>query len=379
MLTRSSLLLLSCALIGACADFDREDRIEDLRVLAVRTEPAEILYSPIYAVLPSEQRPPLPTTDVQVEVFAFEPRGGPVEAGVWRCPPGTGICELRDAEGKLPADVPDELGEVFEAEVDELERDPSGLVRGLELTYRFTPDIVDAYVPKTPDGQPVPSFFPEYAYFIVDIDSPSHDEIRHETAFKRLPVGLDLFDPGLPAEFRDALGAAFGIELCDERVPDEEYVEGRTSCVEPRGANQNPSLLGFDLLAPDEEPEEGARTAETSQLGTESLLSVPRGGSVSVVPVFRPGARERYQVLGFEIESSELFIENRLEDLACSWYTTRGDVSAGLTSLPLDPSLGVTWFLPSAGVEPGERDVLVMVVRDQRGGTAVGRITVEYR
>src|SRR5690606_19175906 len=147
--------------------------------------------------------------------------------------------------------------------------------------------------------------------------------------------------------------------------------EGRTDCVEPRGPNLNPALLGFDL---DDESElasledEGIRFAEVSDLGPSSLLRVPRGGRVHLTPVFPPGDQQHYQVIGFEVDSSELFIENRWEDYIVSWYTTRGDVSDPLTEVQLGDRLGVTWQLPRANVESGERDTIIAVVRDQRGG-----------
>src|SRR4051812_10926627 len=53
---------------GGCTNFPREDRVEDTRVLAIKTEPAEILYSPLF-LTPASQRPPgfpLPSVDVNV-------------------------------------------------------------------------------------------------------------------------------------------------------------------------------------------------------------------------------------------------------------------------------------------------------------------------
>lgn len=383
-----SVLLVACALFGACTNFDREDRIEDLRVLAVRTEPAEILYNPLYAFTRPDERPPgleLPGVDMQVEVFAVEPRGGLVRSEVRLCPDGNFACVdfdpshlFADLGGEPRIDLEEAyLPRAAETDVD-LERDPAGQLPGLRFDWRFTEAVIDSIVPRTAGGDPIPSFFPELPRFAIDLESKAHAEVTRETAFKRVPVGVDLWDPSLPPEFRDTLSVALGIQLCDERVPDEEYVEGRTDCVEPRGPNQNPALIGFDVLAPDEEPEDGVRTAETSDLGLSSVLSVPRGGVVSLMPVFAPGTLERYQVLSFDIEASTLTIENRREDLALSWYTTRGD-AFGETSLQFGGHFGVDWSLPFSGIEPGERDVLVLVARDQRGGTAVARVTVEYR
>jgi hypothetical protein len=95
--------------------------------------------------------------------------------------------------------------------------------------------------------------------------------------------------------------------------------------------------------------------------------------------MFAPGAVERYQVLSFDIEASRITILNRVEDLACNWYSTRGPTSNTLTSLQFTRErLGVLWQLPADAVS-GERDSLVLVVLDQRGGTAVAEVTVTYR
>lgn len=384
-----------CALAAACADFDREDRIEDLRVLAVRTEPAEILYHPFYALLPPDQRPPflaLPSYDVDVEVFAYDPRGGRFVISTQLCPIGAGTCldfDPADAlAGEPDASAPDLLA-VHEPRVEELELpsaderdDPSGRIPTMGYSFTLTPAVVDSLIPNTASGQPIPSFFAELPRFVVDVQNDSVGEIPRETAYKRLPVQLDVAHPDLPADFLDTFGQILGVQYCDSVIPDEEFEEGRTDCVEPRGPNLNPDLLGFDLDDDDDLPaldDEGIRFAETSDLGRSSLLRVPRGGHINLTPVFPPGDQQHYQVLSYEVDSQELFIENRWEDYVVSWYTTRGDVSDPLTDIQLDRHLGVTWQLPREDVESGERDTIVAVVRDQRGGTTVAKVVVEYR
>ena len=103
------------------------------------------------------------------------------------------------------------------------------------------------------------------------------------------------------------------------------------------------------------------------------------GGRVAITPLWEPGAAERYQVLSFDIDTSEVVILNRVEDLACTWYSTRGDLSGTLTSLQFNRErLGIVWQLPS-DAESGEQDSLVLVVLDQRGGTTVAELHVVYR
>ncbi len=378
-----------------CADFDREDRIEDLRVLAVRTEPAEILYHPFYALLPPADRPPvltLPSYDVDVEVYAFDPRGGAILSTTQLCPVGAGACldfDVGDVLAREPDSAEGALRDVHAPKESELtlepageSGEPTGRIEGLRYAYTFTPPVIDSIIPNTTAGQPIPSFFPELPLFVVDVQNQSVADVPRETAYKRLPVQLDVAHPDLPDGFLDTFGQILGITYCDAVIPDEEFVEGRTDCVEPRGRNENPGLLGFDMDDDDELAgleDEGVRFAELSDLGPSSLLRVPRGGHVNLTPVFPPGDRQHYQVLSFDIETSALFAENRWEDYVVSWYTTRGDVSNPQTETLFSGRLGVTWQLPSADVESGQRDTIVAVVRDQRGGTTVGKVVVEYR
>jgi hypothetical protein len=71
-------LLSLLSITVACTSFDREDRIEDTRVLAVEVTPPEILYSPLFLTPPALRPFPLFGTTLEVKVHAFDPRGGTV-------------------------------------------------------------------------------------------------------------------------------------------------------------------------------------------------------------------------------------------------------------------------------------------------------------
>lgn len=369
---------LLCALLAfsACTNFDREDRLEDLRVLAVRTEPAELFVSPLY-LLPTGARPPLPSADVRMEVFAYDPRGGNVVVTSRLCTREEGRCIA-----EIPEDDRSSLAGIhtpsrIEQEVDNLDTDPTGRIRGLDYPFEFTENDIASFMPF--------GIFSEYVYLAMDVDNPNQDIVARESAFKRFPVSLNLWDPSTPPELRaslvEQLQRSFGVALCDERVPDDEYQEGPTTCVEPREANENPSLLGFRILEADERPADGVLTTDEASpdVGVRSLLRVSRGATLRVEPIFAPGVRERYQIIGYTIEDSALFIENRLEDTVASWYSTAGNVSTGQSTLQFDGNLAISWALPQTGIAAGQRDSLIVVIRDQRGGAAVGQITVEYR
>lgn len=398
------LFVLIFGFIGAssCTDFDREDRIEDMRVLAIKTEPAEILYSPFHLTAAATRPPilPLPTTTVDIEVFAYDPRGGRTKMSLQLCPEGAGdaTCRLYDRELDLleePEGVRDELRALLEPQVTEseidLETNPLGRVAPNEVTWQFTPAVIDFFIPDV-DGTPVPSIFPVLPRVVAiseNLDQQAPNVVK-ERAFKRIPVALDLTSADLPPEVVDDLAAGLGIALCSEPIPDAEFeLQGRASCLQPRLPNNNPVLTGWFPQdgSLGEELREGTLTRADLE-GEEILdgdvieIEAEPGAVVQITPVFdesgsAPNSVEKYQVISFDIEANKIIILNRVEDLACTWYSTRGEVSQTLTAEQFTNALGVTWTLPT-DAEPGQTDVLVMVVLDQRGGTAVGEISVKY-
>lgn len=390
----TTLWLLLSALLGAgCTNFDREDRIEDMRVLAVRMEPPEILYSPLF-LQPAAQRPPgfpLPTVDVQIELFAFDPRGGRVRTSVQLCPDDAedNSCRVYDAAEDLagePAAAREEIAALLTPVVTEsdiaADATPVGRVLPATATWHLTPPVIDFFINDDNRGNPIPSIFPVTPRVVVDarnLDIVEAGAVQKERAFKRLPISIDLTSPELPPEVTEDLAAGLGVALCDEPISDEEFLEqGRAACLERRLPNHNPGLLGFKIEPDPAQMSEGYLSDVAPDLGIGSLLRADPGALIAVTPVFAPDASEQYQVISFDIETSKIIVLNRVEDLACTWYSTRGDVSASLTALQQGDALGVTWRLPFEA-QSGERDSMVLVVLDQRGGTAVAEITVEFR
>jgi hypothetical protein len=385
----------------ACVNFDREDQIEDTRVLAVRATPAEVLFSPLY-LTPAAQRPPfpLPTTNVDVDIFAFDPRGGLVTTSIGMCPDDAGdsSCRLydKDDDPNYQALVEPGRSEVdalltpqtAQGEID-LDADVAGRVTPSRFSFSITPAAIDFFQPKDASGQNAPSIVPVLPRFtiVVENDTAKADgeAVFAERAFKRLPLSIDLADPSLPADFLGDLAQAIGVELCSDPLPrpgdaGDTFVEGPAPCLHPRVANQNPALAGFKL-----EPtvETDALTkgtvVATPDLGLSSLVRVDAGKQIALTPVWAEGAVERYQVLSFDIETSRIGVENRVEDMACQWYVTRGSTANPQTALQFTTErLGNVWSLPR-NARSGERDSLVLVVLDQRGGTSVAQVTVEYR
>lgn len=383
-------------LASSCLDFPREDRIEDTRVLAIRTEPAEIMYSPLHLFAPAERPPlPLPTIDVEVEVWAFDPRGGAITRTMQLCPEGVRVgasgdptCKRVDPDvfvDREPVDVQDEIAAVYLPRAGAVDVDvdvvgPAGLVPGFRETYAFTPAVIDSIIEDDEEGTPIPSIFPLLPRFAVEVENTSQPAVNEERAFKRLPLNLDLASPDLPAGFGADLAEALGFSICDAPIPapGEEFVEGEAPCLHPRAPNANPDLVGFEITLNGENKLDEYTFADEAPVPRVALIRADAGARLTIEPVFRADSVENYQIVSFDIEESRVLLVNRVEDTALNWYTTDGDVSSSLTALQLDHEVGVDWNL-ATDKEPGERDTLVVVVQDQRGGSAVGTITVEYR
>ncbi len=398
--------LVSLGLVGVgasglgCVDFDLEERIEDTRLLGVRHEPAEIMFSPLF-LLPAQQRPPfpLPSFEVQTEIYAYDPRGGAVQMTTLMCPDdgADASCRLYDKDfdenfARLDGPTRDEVEGLLTPQktfVEAQEGSAAGRLTPTTLTTTISPGVIDFFQPKNAAGENVPSVFPVLPRIAIEIENQSQKadgaEVFKERGFKRLPLTMDLADQSLGPDFIANLSAGLGITLCDGPVPgpdevaDEDF-EGLAECLAPRGPNQNPPLLGFRLESTDvvDELTQGYLEGEPD-LGLRSLVRASPGGTIAITPVWEAGASERYQILSFDIDTSEIIVVNRVEDLAGTWYSTRGDLSSTLTSLQFNNErMGIVWQLPS-DAEPGETDTLVLVVLDQRGGTTVAELNVVYR
>jgi len=386
---------------AGCVDFDIEEQFIDTRILASRITPAEILFSPLF-LLPPSQRPPIPIADVDVEVelFAFDRRGGDVTVTTQLCPEGAGdaSCRLYDKDfdddfARLVEPGKSQVAALLEPVTVEGTIDPDsravGRVTPSTFNYTVTPGAIDFFQPKNSAGDNVPSIFPLLPRFAFEVENRTQkdagEEVFQERAFKRLPLSIDLADPSLPLSFRNTLANNLGITLCDGPIPDDTEVpddefEGTAACLHPRGPNVNPELIGFRLESTTDASELTQGTLEGEpDLRNGSLIRVSPDASIAVTPMWAPGAVERYQVISFDVDTSAVTVLNRVEDMACNWYASRGLPSSALTSLEFtDERLGVVWNFP-VDAESGERDSLVLVVQDQRGGTTVFTVNVEYR
>jgi hypothetical protein len=385
--------VLAVLTLSACNNFQQQSNIEDLRVIAVRTEPAEIFYSPLHVLLPPDARPfgfRLPDYEVDVEVWAFDPRGGLMQTTVSLCPPDEdSTCRFFEPEERIeraPENIQDALRALYQPDPvqavltdDDLAKDPAGRIPGMTQTWDFSADVIDSLL-YDENGNAGLDLFPIYPKIAVRAEALEAVEVNEERAYKRLPLTLNYNDPDLPPEFKDLIFDILGAEPCDVQPTREEFVEGRTDCFFTRPANTNPTLVGFNLLPPEQEvePEKPIAYSDVADLEPKALLEVTPGSRVHLEPVFPEDVREMYQIFSFDLDDGTLVLENRFEDLSINWFKTGGSAPASSQPPQFGGTFDVIWELPS-NRGPGERDTLVAVIRDQRGGVAVGEIVVQYR
>jgi len=411
-LLSSSLAVAALVAVTGCADFDRQDHIEDTRVLAVRTEPAEVKFSPLYSLLPPSDRPPflqLPAPGpMTVEVFAYDPRGGLIRTSTQMCPPNApdSSCLNNYEPEDFLQDFTDEQREVLDdlyvpheqeqTVTDEMVvEDPAGRLRNVGFTFDFNSTVIDSIVQ---GDLPV---FPIYPRVVVEAENlrplPGKDPVEtfdgafKERAFKRIPVSMDFEDPSLPVELRTVLYDILGFPACEQSWDEVEIIDSDPSdCIYAFPANQNPELLGFDILDAEKQPVYDPDDPQTPVLtldgpldiGKKSVVSAARGTVLHLDPVFPTGVSEPYQAFGIDLETEAFTLQNRREDIVVTWYTTAGDVGPTQNTVLLNLTMGVDWTLPSANddrFEAGDRITLIAVVRDQRGGVDVGEVVVELR
>ncbi|MDP2342204.1 MAG: hypothetical protein Q8O67_14705 [Deltaproteobacteria bacterium] len=340
MLARVLVLLPA---LSACTQFDRQDQVKDLRVLAARTEPAEIFYDAAAPFIP---------VDVTFSVFAYDPRGGSVTTTVELCAPDdeTQCTPLGTNEGVADPE------------------DPAGRVTNAEFTVSIDDALFRSFVSTL-------SFTSALPTFQIVVENEGASGVTEELAFKRLPFTLDLAT--LPPPLAGPIEQIYGVPLCTpaspEAPPEPPLEPGTAVCVQPVPPNLSPVLVGFDIGSGD--PAEEVIIADAAAFPPHAVLTAAAGSELRIDPVLAEGSIEHHQVQTLDLVSSALGLDNRTEDIAVTWTSTAGDVGRATTVISDESGLGIVWRLPEG--KAGDRCALVVVVFDQRGGIVVGQVDVE--
>jgi hypothetical protein len=404
-------LAVACAVGASCTDFEQEEQVRDMRVLAIRTFPAEFLFSPLFLTPPAQRPfPPPPLGNLNFEIIAPDPRGGTADVTTQWCPENAQDSTCRqDTPDTLLAGVDSIAAGVLRplltpvsTEAPILLDDTSvayGQVTTPELLQSLPAEFVDFVQNKDDNGNVIPSVFPLLPRIVVNVDNRDAEDkainpdVDNERAFKRVPLSVNLADPMLPPQLRDVLAENLGIVLCEGSIDDDPtFTPGETSdCLYTKRPNQNPDLKGF-ILDNSSDPKELTKEmlyGTDPDLGAVSRSIVSGGGPIGLTPMFGEGSVERYQVLSFDIANSKIKIVNRVEDIVVEYFVTRGQLTGTKSALEFIDTLGSIWTTPSpcdttgdrdlTCSQSGERDSLVMVARDQRGGVSSVTMNVQFR
>ena len=373
----------------------REHRVEDLRVLGIRAEPAAFYVGRDGSA-----------GDVVITPFIYDPRGGEITMRI-------GLCALPSVFDSC-VDVPIE---VRSASLIANGQHPLGRVDDAVTTLRLGPADVQELVALTTASL---SGVPIFVTVVVDVTRPGADPAERERATLTLPLRLDpsrvddvsqdpgvrlCVDPADPVENAVCLGEALP-GLCGDAVVDAGEscdppdgalcsaeclssdpcaVFGSPPCLERLPANMPPRIVGFDT-DPGEE-DFALRVADQGfDVVAGGAIEFTRGQTLRFGPVvdvegafdpvqdfFPPSFDRRCEALltaacpTFEVPSVRFYVRDGRFDLEVN---TGGAVN----------ETGNTIAELSVGEDTEAKDeVVVVVVSDSRGGLDVVELTVRLR
>jgi hypothetical protein len=336
---------LAAIAAGCAGDVPSPTLVEDLRVLAIRAEPPEVLVD----------GPGAPLGSVTFDALVVDPRGL-ATSYTWSFCPVASAETCGDYDRKRAA-----APEAAQPALD--------LARALQAQG-------DAGPP--PDGgvgdQAIGSFavpLPEelFAYHLADsalglgngawlsavLALRTGEQVL--TAQKRVVLNardLSVWNPQLQA--------AFGWQVCAAGSTEPGCLP-----LAPRTPNHNPDIATVELAR-------GAH-ADVPFAPVDGPISVAPGETVRLRPVLADGAIESYQTIESALQGSTLHVVDRSEEPIVSWFTTAGKVADEHTAAQLTKTLDTAYTAPDAPPQAtGGRVSVWMVVRDQRGGVGWTRV-----
>jgi hypothetical protein len=324
---------------GACGDeLPSPALVEDLRVLAVRAEPPELLIDRV----DGQATQPGP---VSFQALVVDPRG-PAMVYRWRFCPVESSDTCADF-GERRAAAPAEFQPVLDAaraqqHAGQAEVIAASAARGVDAFTVQLPQTLFSYHLVT-SGLGLGNGSQVSAVLEAAVGSETL-EVQ-----KRVVLGardLSQWNPELQR---------FGWQVC---VPGA-LVPG---CVPlaPRTANRNPTIAAVEI-------------ARSKQAGAPFAplpggpLPLAPGEVIRLRPVLGPEAEERYQTVESSLQASELVVVERTEEAVVSWFATAGEFGSTRTTPQLTKTLDNSFTAPSTP-PPGGRLSIFVVVRDQRGG-----------
>jgi hypothetical protein len=335
---------------AACADDPPSPAlVEDLRILAIRADPPELLIDRL-ADLNGDQPS---QRGVAFEALVLDPRGGPMQFG-WRfCPIDSNqTCGDFDERRKLaPAAFQPALdaarAQTLAGEVTLTTTDDAA---GIEnFTVPVTNDLFTYHLADSALGLGNGA----WASAVLEVKS-AHETL---TAQKRVVLAardLSQWNPELATQ---------GWQVCTAENP----TPGCTP-LRPRIANHNPTITGVEVAR-------GSLATTQFEPLAERLVVAP-GEKLRLRPLFTADSEEPFQVVESTLQSDQLVVTNHSEELIVSWFSTAGAFSDEQTARQLTKTLDNLFTAPA--VAPTNNTLSIFVVaRDQRGGVAWTQVHVD--
>ncbi len=412
--------LLCLSLLAACVDLPKYSEVTDLRVLAVRSTPPELLDGASPAELrfealvvdPSQGEAPVhlqwqlcPPQQQQAVCAGFdeelnaEPRGLELLDGLTRAVSAASACSLSDRTRAGLSELQTLLGELRDPRYLERYRAvgegdgfgvdlsggaPNRPLRSYDTRYlrELARELEACGWPALEGAAALPDQLTDL-HLVYLLRSPLDSALgvlpsvvltaehggQQVRAQKYVPLGwrdlrtplklIELFTPGVD----------FGVELCgDVAAPGCLHLA-------PRAPNQNPTFAEV-RWAPGETPRAGDDEAWAA-LCEGCELELQRGEAVRLLPVFTPASFEPYQGIVLDPKTSRVSSFDQVEDVSVAWFVTAGAVGDELTWPKTTRSLDTWYRAPKDSAV--DRVTLWLVARDHRGGITWREVDVRLR
>jgi hypothetical protein len=342
----TTLALGLVALGAACTDdVTSPTLVEDLRVLAVRAEPPELLFE-------RDELVAGPARAVHFEALVVDPRGLPMVYD-WQFCPIESSETCGDYERKRAA-APAGYAEALDA------------ARGQRLGGSAAPAPGGAQVMGGFDVAITP---PLFGYHLLS-SGLGLGNGGWASAVLTLAAGPEANRETLRAQKRVVLGArdlaAFNSELATVGVsvcPDPaQALPAGCLPLRPRTPNRNPEILGMEIAR-------GAAATTPFAPVTGAIDLVPNE-KIRLRPVVAPDAEEPYQTIESTLEGSRLYVADRREELVVSWFATSGEFEEPQTAVQISKRIDNIYTAPAPGPGAPAPTAIFVVIRDQRGGVA---------
>ncbi len=341
-------VLIACSACGD--DLPSPTLVDDLRVLAVKADPPEVMVDRVDGVATE-------TGPVSFQALVVDPRG-PAMIYEWRFCPVESNETCGDFDQRRAAASPEFRPVLDTARAQKLPGQSQAIAsrsaRGVEpFTVQLPSSLFHYHLVSSGLGLGNGS----WVSAVLEVASGS-ERLQVQ---KRVVLGardLSQWNPELQS---------FGWQVCRPGGP----VAGCVPLL-PRTANRNPVITGVEIARSDRPDAPFAPLATDPQ----SVLTLGPGEVVRLRPVLGPGAEERFQIVESTLHQSDLVVVERKEEVVISWFSTAGKFGAPRTTPQLTKTLDNTFTAPAAAPEAGRLSVFV-VARDQRGGVDWTTVEVE--